>query len=160
MITVVIRRASHSDLESLEKLNDETHEHHRAAKPDIFKKLTPGVLRDLILSYIDGRDVVTFVAEEAGDIVGFVQVKIEEVPENAFHTKLRRGLVNSLGVAASARHCGIGGQLMEAAENWIREKGLSQVLLNVWEFNESAISFYQTRGYSTHSRKMIRDMDR
>jgi ribosomal protein S18 acetylase RimI-like enzyme len=110
------------------------------------------------MSFIRSTNAVTFVAEVEGRITGFVQARTEETPENPFQKPIRRGVINAIGVTADAKRSRIGSRLLEAAESWIRERGFSEVLLNVWEFNEPAIRFYEDRGYATSSRKMTRQL--
>ena len=54
---------------------------------------------------------------------------------------------------------GVGRRLMHHAEGWVREQGVAEVLLNVWEFNRRAIEFYEGLGYETVSRRMRRALD-
>jgi GNAT superfamily N-acetyltransferase len=49
---------------------------------------------------------------------------------------------------------GIGRALMHRVERWAEEKGATEIELNVYEFNQSAFSFYLSLGYVTTSRKM------
>jgi GNAT superfamily N-acetyltransferase len=44
--------------------------------------------------------------------------------------------------------------LMQAAEAWARTKGLTDVRLTVFEFNEGARQFYARLGYRTFSRQL------
>jgi GNAT superfamily N-acetyltransferase len=53
---------------------------------------------------------------------------------------------------------GAGRALMNAAEAWAREHGAERLHLNVWEFNEGAIAFYERLGYVTFSRNMWRKL--
>ena len=57
-------------------------------------------------------------------------------------------------VAGAAPRRGIGRALLEAVHGWAQAKGLSQVELNVWDFNHEAIAFYEHLGYVTASRRM------
>ena len=43
---------------------------------------------------------------------------------------------------------------MEAAEAWARQQGATRLVLNVWEFNTGALSFYESLGYNAFSRNM------
>jgi ribosomal protein S18 acetylase RimI-like enzyme len=45
---------------------------------------------------------------------------------------------------------------MAHAQRWATERGLREIELNVWEFNQSAIAFYEALGYVTERRKMRR----
>lgn len=49
---------------------------------------------------------------------------------------------------------GVGKKLFEACMEWSKNKGASSLELNVWEFNEKAISFYESFQMKTVSRKM------
>ena len=45
---------------------------------------------------------------------------------------------------------------MATAERWAAERGLHEIELSVWEFNQGAIAFYTELGYVTERRKMRR----
>ena len=45
-----------------------------------------------------------------------------------------------------------------AAEAWARNHGAERLHLNVWEFNEGAIAFYEALCYTTFSRNMWRQL--
>jgi ribosomal protein S18 acetylase RimI-like enzyme len=47
---------------------------------------------------------------------------------------------------------------MNKIQDWALTKGASSIELNVYEFNETAISFYEKLGYQTLSRKMSKDL--
>jgi GNAT superfamily N-acetyltransferase len=52
----------------------------------------------------------------------------------------------------------MGKALMERAERWALERGVSEVELSVWEFNLDAIEFYRELGYATSKRVMHREL--
>jgi ribosomal protein S18 acetylase RimI-like enzyme len=154
MNETIFREASEADLDALESLNLEIHRIHLERESDVFKPLSREAIREHMRGFLSGKDAVTIVAEKNGRLVGFAQARTEESRENIFQKALRRGVINAIGVSAAEKRSRIGTGLLEAAENWIRERGFHEVLLNVWEFNESAIRFYESRGYFTSSRKM------
>jgi len=47
---------------------------------------------------------------------------------------------------------------MEQAHGWAVAKGAVGIELNVFEFNQPAIAFYQTLGYGTSTRRMVRNL--
>jgi GNAT superfamily N-acetyltransferase len=47
---------------------------------------------------------------------------------------------------------------MERAHAWALDKGINQIQLNVWEFNEGAIAFYEKLGYTVASRTMWKSL--
>ncbi len=55
---------------------------------------------------------------------------------------------------------GIGRRLMDEAQAWASARGATSIELNVYEFNEDAIAFYERLGYRTLSRKMSKELGR
>jgi ribosomal protein S18 acetylase RimI-like enzyme len=45
---------------------------------------------------------------------------------------------------------------MGRTEEWIKEKGINEIELHVYEFNQKAIIFYKKLGYKTRSRRIYR----
>jgi len=77
------------------------------------------------------------VAESDGQIVGSVIGGFDG----------RRGMMYHLAVAADHRLHGMGAALMEALEERLRAKGCIRYYLMVTKDNESAIRFYEKRGW-------------
>ena len=62
--------------------------------------------------------------------------------------------LEDLVVSAAFQRQGIGHRLMERVHRWAREQGVTEVELDVWEFNASARVFYEKQGYQTTTRGM------
>lgn len=58
-----------------------------------------------------------------------------------------RGWVYYLAVDPASRKQGLGKQMMEAAELWLRERDAPKIQLMVRDDNEQAIGFYKALGY-------------
>jgi len=82
-----------------------------------------------------------FVAQAPEGLVGRLSVARDPHPAS-FH-------VADLGlmVAASHRRHGIGRALLEAAENWAREVGVTKLELHVFPHNEPARALYEDFGF-------------
>jgi ribosomal protein S18 acetylase RimI-like enzyme len=63
-----------------------------------------------------------------------------------------RGWVYYLAVDPDHRHKGYGRVMMDAAENWLRERGLERLQLMVRPDNDQVKTFYQSLGYSEQER--------
>lgn len=66
---------------------------------------------------------------------------------------LDEGEVANLAVATGARRQGIGGALLDAAIRESRERGVSDLYLEVRESNQSARRLYTSRGFEEVSRR-------
>ena len=64
-----------------------------------------------------------------------------------------RGEVLSLGVAPSARQCGVARALMRAAINQVSRRGLRTLYLEVAEDNRAALRLYQALGFAQVGRR-------
>lgn len=63
-------------------------------------------------------------------------------------------MIDDLIVRKVFRRFGVGRALVERAHRWALDKQVNQGELNVWEFNQTAIAFYEKLGYRTASRRM------
>jgi ribosomal protein S18 acetylase RimI-like enzyme len=77
------------------------------------------------------------VAEQDGKIIGTVIGGFDG----------RRGMIYHLAVDASAREQGVGAQLMNEVERRLKAKGCLRCYLLVTTENESAMRFYEKRGW-------------
>src|ERR1700689_3455396 len=63
-----------------------------------------------------------------------------------------RGWVYYLAVDPDRRHNGYGRVMMDAAESWLRERGIEKLQLMVRPDNKSVKNFYQSLGYAAQER--------
>ena len=64
-----------------------------------------------------GREVITLVAELSGEIVGFIDARLEQSPD-AMHREMIYCHIAEIAVRGGHRNQGIGGRLLRAAEDW------------------------------------------
>ena len=81
-----------------------------------------------------------YIAERAGEILGFVCVLRERDPDWG-------GYVDNLHVRPHLRGAGIGKVLLDAALDWLRSAGEERAYLWVYEANLSARRFYEREGW-------------
>ncbi len=67
-----------------------------------------------------------------------------------------RGWIYHLAVTESRRREGIGAALLQAAESRLRDAGVRQINLMVYEENGTAEAFYLRRGYEHSPVKVVR----
>ncbi len=156
---VSVRKASADDYGPLCELFDEIDAWHRENLPHLFRKpCGPVRERDYYLGLISDESVGLFVAETGKELVGYVHAIVRDTPAFPVFVPRHYAVVDSIAVKASYRNQGTGRTLMNRIQDWALTKGASSIELNVYEFNESAISFYEALGYQTLSRKMSKDL--
>ena len=150
-----IRLASEADYAALGPVFAEAERFHREALPHIFRaprgQFPPP---SLFGQRVSNAGSAVFVADDAGDLVGFVTVRRDRAPEEGILQLRNFAVVDTLAVRSDQRRRGIGRSLLEAVHDWARERRLGHISLNVWEFNQPAIDFYRALGYQTVSRRM------
>ena len=93
---------------------------------------------DELRAFIEHRRSQTWVAEEAGEMVGFLIAHRE--PRRILH-------IVTIDVREAWRRRGVGSVLMDAAEAWAGEQSIRLIGLETAENNAVAQRFYATRGY-------------
>lgn len=155
---VEIREATRADIEAVAGLLDQAQEIHIAALPEMFRKMDREQTREFLRNLLAMGQNTILVAWHDEKAVGFVEFHIQMVPERNGMLGRQFVHVNSLAVDTAYRRRGIGRQLMEATEAWARRRRISEVVLNVYEFNVAALEFYAELGYSTGARKMAKKL--
>jgi ribosomal protein S18 acetylase RimI-like enzyme len=98
-------------------------------------------------THVRSRNRKAIVAEQDGEIVGFLLGEIQKRPP-VFITPYQ-GYVDSIGVLESRRYQGIGTLMLDAFGTWAREKGMPHIMLLVVVENAPAIKCYERCGYTT-----------
>ena len=152
---ITIRPATAQDYDDLCRIIEQVDALHRENVPHIFRKADGAVReRAYILALLADEDQGIFVAEVDGQAAGFVHVAVRDTLPIPILVPRRLGFVDNLAVSQHFRRLGIGRALMQEAQRWATERGATEIELNVFEFNESAIAFYRSLGYETFSRRM------
>jgi len=156
---ISVRKATADDYNSLCKLFDEIDALHRDHLPHLFKK--PGGAareQDYYLGLIADENVALLVAEADEKLVGFGHTIVRDTPVFPVFVPRRYAIVEGIVVKSGFQNHGIGRILMDKMQEWATTKGAASIELNVYEFNETAISFYERLGYQTLSRKMSKEI--
>jgi ribonuclease HI/GNAT superfamily N-acetyltransferase len=155
-----VRQATPADFPALFPVFAEMDEIHARALPRIFKITDPHQMAEHLSSGQAEESSVLLVAEDRGKMVGFIRLKIEHTPDNPLLQPRRYAKINDLGVTAAYRRRGVGQILMRAAEKWAAGQSVEELELNVWEFNRAALAFYQSLGFETARRTMVKKFSR
>ncbi|MUV49796.1 GNAT family N-acetyltransferase [Haloarcula sp. CBA1122] len=80
-------------------------------------------------------------------IVGFVMVTIDS---GRYEQDETRGIIENIFVEPVHRSQGVGSELLDTAEELLREDGAEILALEAMADNESARQFYRAHGYAPH----------
>ena len=154
-MSVDIRRATLADYDQLCQLFEQGDIQHRNALPRMFRA-QPGPARsyDYVAGLLADQEQAVIVAESGPLLVGVALAQIHRTPDIPILVPRRYAHVGDLVVSEDHRRSGIGSALMRAVRTWAASQGVAEIQLNVWEFNEGALAFYESLGYRTMSRNM------
>ena len=144
----IIRKALSSDLSSLGQLGGHLMRAHYAFDSKRF--LPPGDDPESGYSWflgtqLDQTDVVIFVAELDGEIVGYVFAGLEDLSWKELRGPA--GFIHDIVVSEGTRRLGIARQLMEAAIEWLRVRGAPRAMLWTATQNEPAQRLFDALGF-------------
>ena len=154
-----IRKAIPDDYDAVCAIYEEIDTYHRKHLPNIFQK-PDGPARELeyYTALLNDEHVGFYLAEVEGKIIGFGHVVLINSREFPILVPRVYALVDAIAIKDAYQHHGIGKMLMDEMETWAIGSGAASVELNVYEFNQNAISFYEGLGYQTYSCKMSKGL--
>ena len=151
-----VRTAHPEELVALAHLLDEIVAFHHNEDPVQFRGPEAAEHTRYLEERFQDPDAAVFVAEYRGALAGIAVTVIREAPP--FLNPSRFVLLENLAVATKFRRTGVGRKLVDAAVLWARARDMQELDLNVYEFNDSAIRFYEAIGFRTVSRRMKRTL--
>ena len=162
MCEVKIRTAGEQDFDALDKLYYDFHQYRVREIPDRLQDLGKienqdwSRLHQAFREIFTNKDAVIFLAEDSGQLIGLVEVYFRQDNEdNPLIVPHKYAHLQSIMVSEPNRKSGIGKKLMDVAQQWAREKGATEMRLDVWEFNQGTIQFYEKMGFHTLTRTLI-----
>lgn len=145
--TNMVRFAEEKDLDIINELRKQVNDIHVEGRPDIFKAGFGTELRDYAQVLINGENSDIIVAERDGIICGMACVDYVNKPETPCGNARCFYHVQEIAVDVNHRRQGVAKELLEFMIEDAKKRKLGKIELDVWEFNESAIEFYQAVGF-------------
>jgi diamine N-acetyltransferase len=149
-----MNKAAIEDYEAVNAIVKEGQDEHAEVLPHIFQSIEQVMPESYFQDLLNDINSDIIVARLEGEVVGFAVMELAESPAFDSLVPRRYAYMNDFGVKNNNQRNGVGRALFAACVAWSKEKNASSLELNVWEFNKTAISFYESFGMETISRKM------
>lgn len=153
-MSIHVRPALRGELERVNELRGMVNALHVNGRPDIFRPGFGAEIRDRVYALFDSGEAQVIVAEMQGTIVGFAIVNVIRRPLSPYNLERSYYHVEEFGVDEACRRRGVASAMAEYWKRDAKEKGLDRIELDVWEFNEDALAFYEAAGFTTYRRYM------
>ena len=153
-VSAQVRFAREEDLPQVNVLRKQVNDVHVAGKPNVFKPGFPDELRDYLYVVWQDPQKKIVVAELNGQVVGFAVLNHIVRPENPFMFERNFLDIDEFGVDESCRRQGVASAMLSFIRDYARKEGFRRLELNMWEFNQGALAFYESAGLRTYRRYM------
>ena len=156
---MLLRPAIEADLPALVRLNSSTQELHAQHVATHFKmpSADPGCAELLRKTLADPKACVV-VAEEGQAVVGYFFAQEVAREESWIRPALRHFVLEHIAVDFAWRRKGIGQTLIERFFEESKSRGIGQVGLYCWRFNENANRFFGRNGLTELYVRMERNL--
>lgn len=143
-----IRRATAKDIPEIINLLLQVHLVHSTGRPDIFKRGSKKYSEDELSEIIADDTRPIFVADDAGEVVGYAFCVLEEIKDDKSLEDRKSLYIDDICVDEKRRGNRIGEALYNYVTGVAKELDCYHVTLNVWCLNPGAMKFYEKMGMS------------
>lgn len=150
----MVRFARKEDYEAINALRAPVCALHSNGYPALFKPVFAKDHQERVLKMMEDPEQDVLVAEENGQLLGFAMVEYIKREETNSMYAVHEAHIVEIGVDETFQGKGIGTALIQAVKDAAKVRGCRSVQLDVWEFNKSALRFYEKLGFVTLRRKM------
>jgi ribosomal protein S18 acetylase RimI-like enzyme len=160
-MSITVRLAERRDLEAVGRLGALLMRAHYAFDPQRFLAADESAESGyawFLGRVLDSRDGCVLVAEkEDGAIAGYVYAALE--PLSWKELRGPAGFIHDVAVREESRRSGIAEMLMEAATEWLRERGAPRVILWTAAPNDAAQRLFRKLGFRDTMIEMTMELD-
>lgn len=149
-----IRQADEKDIEQLVQLNAQVQAVHVDMSPSLFREASNESLAEMLRQTMSGEASIILVAEEDGQLTGYLSLKKLIRPEFALINERKCGYIDQVCVSEQHRRKGIFKKLLTEAKKLVTEWGFERIELDVWTDNQSARDAFIGSGFRTYNEKM------
>ena len=155
---IIIRFAKENELARVNELRKQVNDLHVEGKPEIFRAGFNDELQDFIYKIWEDPEQKIVVAELNGVICGFAVLHHIHRPESPFMQERDFMDVDEFCVDKEYRRQGIATEMISFIRNYTNEKRIKRHQLNMCDFNQDALAFYEAVGFKTYRRYMEMEM--
>ena len=151
---MLIRFAKEEDLGRVNELRRQVNDLHVEGKPDVFKPGFDEELQNFVHVIMEDPEQEIVVAEIDGKLCGMAVLHHINKAPTPFMYERDFLDIDEFCVDKDHRRQGVASAMISFIRDYAKEKGFNRIELNMWEFNEEALAFYEAAGFKTFRRYM------
>ena len=146
MLKLNIRRANENDLNGVNSLLRQVLNVHSDIRPDLFIPNTKKYSDEELIGIFKNDSTPVFVCTDSdGKVKGYAFCVLKDYSRSQNMTPIKSIYIDDLCVDETCRGEHIGTALYDYVKKFAKEIGCYNVTLNVWEGNDAARKFYDSR---------------
>ena len=149
-----VRFARDDELDQVNALRKQVNDLHVEGRPETFKPGFPRELAGYVYEIYRDPDKKIVVAERDGVICGFAVLDHIVKPETPYMYRRDYLDIDEFCVDEAYRRTGVATEMIAFIRLYAKEQGFDRIELNMWEFNDDALAFYEAIGFTTYRRYM------
>ena len=151
---VLVRPADYEELARINEIRRYVNDVHVAGRPDTFRPGFCQELEQVLYRRYETENWNILASVVDGKIAGFATVEYLDRPESPYNLARRMYHVEEFGVDPAFHRMGVATALVEYMKRDAAQRGYPRIELDMWEFNQGALAFYENVGFQTYSRYM------
>lgn len=150
-----IREANKHDYAGIAQLTMEVYNLHLKNRPDVYLDIENPLSKEFFNDLLNSNTTKIFIVENADNklLVAYSILQIMNT-KNPIYIPKKYIYIDDFCVRSNLKRTGIGKLLFNHILNYAKLENAATLQLNVWEFNQDALKFYESMGMNTRSRMM------
>ena len=151
-----IREGNTNDYIAISNLIKEVHDLHVLNRPDVYLNVDNPFKKEQFEELLNSNNTNLFVVENTdnNELIGYSILQIMTTRNLNILIPLKFVYVDDFCIKSTYQKRGIDKMLFTHIVDYAKSNEASSIQLNVWDFNENAIKFYESLGMSTRNRRM------
>ena len=150
----MVRLATVDDATSLAVLCNQVQEVHVAGRPDVFSPSSSETLVDWFRARLAEPANRAWLADVAGEAVGYAFVTVHERAATPFTPPMRWLEIVQFGVSPAHQRRGLARAIFAAVIDEARREGIHDIRLKTWAFNAVAQAAFRGLGFRPRSMEL------
>ena len=151
---ILVRPATFEELARINEIRRYVNDVHVTGRPDTFRPGFCSELEQILYKRFEMENWVILAAVLEGEIAGFASVEYVERPETPYNRARKMYHVEEFGVDPNFHRRGAATALVAYMKQDAAQRGYPRIELDMWEFNQGALAFYENVGFQTYRRYM------
>ena len=150
-----IIRATKNEATDMLLLNSFVHEMHVNAYPEIFKPFVNDINTiKFFEELLENENNYILIAYKENKALGYIWADLQNRPENPLLHEYNQFYIHHISVHKDFKGQGVGKALFEEIDAIAKKQGITNIGLDVWEFNKDSQEIFKKLGFSTYNTKL------